>query len=125
RATQRRARELRTNGPPELDLGRWRAVPEEGAQHALVEREQLDVGGARHAAVHRTRAVTDQAEAHALGVESRDQSTVDHERVSSVRVYELFRGLATRSERRLPARRPRLHADLGVREHLVRIGPLL
>src|SRR5262245_50331395 len=125
RAVPEQATHPRPIGAPELDPGPWRAVPEEGAQHALVEREQLDVGGARRAAVDRTRAVTDQAEAHARGLESRDQSTVDHERVSSMRVYELFRGQATRSERRLPARRPRLHADLGVREHLVRIGPLL
>src|SRR5262249_8316770 len=87
---------------PELGPGAWGTVPEKGAQDALVEREQLDVGGARRATVDHTRAVTDQAEAHARGVEPRDQSTVDHERVSSMRVYELFRELATRSERRLP-----------------------
>src|SRR5262245_13508994 len=80
RAVPEQATHPRPIGAPELDPGPWRAVPEEGAQHGLVEREQLDVGGARRAAVDRTRAVTDQAEAHARVVESRDQSTVDHER---------------------------------------------
>src|SRR5262249_31101482 len=44
RAVPEQATHPRPIGAPELDPGPWCAVPEEGAQHALVEREQLDVG---------------------------------------------------------------------------------